>query len=221
MNKLFATPQTTTKVYRITNEVFSAITHGIGIILAVTGTVLLLIKACTQPHISTAQVISYIIYSFTLIFLYLCSTLFHSLYFTKARHVFQILDHSSIFLLIAGTYTPYCVLGIPKPMNWLLLSIIWLITIGGIIYKSFNIGNHPIIDTALYVIMGWMVILAMKPLHKSLGSTGIALLFWGGVAFTVGALLYTMRGLKYIHVIWHVVVMIGTTLMFLSVYLYL
>ncbi|UQS82782.1 hemolysin III family protein [Bombilactobacillus folatiphilus] len=221
MSKLFSAPQNSTKVYRITNEIFSAITHGIGIILSIIGTILLMIKIFHQAHPSALAIVAYLIYCFTLIFLYLCSTLFHSLYFTRAKHVFQILDHSSIFLLIAGTYTPFCLLGIPTPLNWILLSIIWLTTIGGIIYKIFNLGSHPIIDTSLYVIMGWMVIIAMKPLSNSMGWNGVLLLFLGGVAFTIGALLYSMRGIKYIHVIWHVFVMLGTTLMFIAVYLYL
>lgn len=220
MTNIFAKPQKTSKIYQITNEIFSAITHGIGLLLAIAGTVLLIIKAVHQ-HPMAKTLIAYLIYSCTLIFLYLCSTLFHSLYFTKAQHIFQILDHSSIFLLIAGTYTPFCMLAIPAPFNIVLLSTIWIITIGGIIYKIFNLGAHPIIDTSLYVIMGWLVILAMKPLHHSLGTTGILLLFFGGIAFTVGALLYTMRGIKYIHVIWHIFVMLGTTLMFFSVYLFL
>lgn len=218
-NNLFKKPSNTSKVYLITNQVFSALTHGIGFILAAIGTIMLLVKAAHQSN--TVGIISYSIYGFTLMFLYLCSTLFHSLYFTKARHVFQILDHSSIFLLIAGTYTPFCLLGMPKPMGPILLTIIWLITIGGIIYKIFNVGNHPVIDTILYVAMGWMVIIGMKPLHAVLGNTGILLLFLGGVSFTIGALLYVMKGIKYIHVIWHMFVMLGTAFMFFSVYFYL
>ncbi|WP_324196225.1 PAQR family membrane homeostasis protein TrhA [Bombilactobacillus apium] len=219
--KLLESPRQVSKIYRLTNEIFSAVTHGIGVVLAVIGAVLLIIKACTHGSLQASELSSYLIYSFTLFFLYLCSTLYHSLYFTRAQHVFQILDHSSIFLLIAGTYTPFCVLGIPQPLNWWLLGTIWAITIGGIIYKIFNVGHHPVIDTSLYVIMGWMVVVAMKPLHQALGDTGIALLFWGGVAFTAGALLYIMRGIKYIHVIWHLFVMLGTGLMFFAVYFYL
>ncbi|MCO6541322.1 MAG: hemolysin III family protein [Lactobacillus sp.] len=218
MSNLFTNPNNRSKSYQITNEILSALTHGIGFILSAIGTILLLIKANHQQHNQLLAVIAYSIYGFTLMFLYLCSTLFHSLYFTRAKHFFQILDHSSIFLLIAGTYTPFCLLGLKQPQSWLFLGLIWLITIGGIIYKIFNIGHHPIIDTALYVIMGWMVVIIMKPLQLAIGSQGIILLFWGGVAFTAGALLYCMRGIKYIHVIWHIFVMLGSTLMFFAAY---
>ncbi|MBA1435249.1 PAQR family membrane homeostasis protein TrhA [Bombilactobacillus bombi] len=221
MSNLFTNPTNRSKTYQITNEIFSAITHGIGLVLSIAGTILLIIKALNQHHNQLLAFIAYTIYGFTLMFLYLCSTLFHSLYFTKAKHVFQILDHSSIFLLIAGTYTPFCLLGLPKPQSWLFLGLIWIITISGIIYKIFNIGHHPIIDTALYVVMGWMVVLIMKPLQVAIGKQGIILLFWGGVSFTGGALLYCMRSIKYIHVIWHMFVMLGTALMFLAVYFYL
>lgn len=221
MSNLFHKRSTRSHVYYITNEIFSAVTHGIGLILAIIGTILILVKAIRQTSPTKTSLIAYTIYGSTLIFLYLCSTLFHSLYFTKARHVFQILDHSSIFLLIAGTYTPFCLLGVAGKQGWILLSVIWLITIAGIVYKIFNIGHHPFIDTFLYVFMGWMVVLIMKPLQLKIGEKGILLLLSGGIAFTVGALIYTMQGIKYIHVIWHIFVMIGTIFMFLAAYFYL
>lgn len=221
MSNLFHNRKTRSHFYYITNEIFSAITHGIGLILAIIGTILLLIKYIRQSSQTKVNLIAYTIYGSTLIFLYLCSTLFHSLYFTRARHILQILDHSSIFLLIAGTYTPFCLLGVQGKQGCIFLSIIWLITIVGIIYKIFNVGHHPFLDTFLYVLMGWMVVIIMKPLQIKIGERGIILLLAGGIAFTIGALIYTMKSIKYIHVIWHIFVMIGTILMFLAAYFYL
>jgi len=207
-----------TKAYLITDQVFSAVTHGIGIILAIIGAVFLLIKGFHQGN--PLNITAYFIYAFTLFFLYLSSTLFHSLYFTKAKGVFQIFDHSSIFLMIAGTYTPYCLIALHSTFGIVILSFIWLLAIGGILYKVFNVGRFKYFETFLYVLMGWAIIIAMKPLYHAIGSTGIALLVAGGIAFTGGACLYLMQNLRYIHVIWHIFVMIGTALMYFSVYFY-
>jgi len=207
-----------TKAYLITDQVFSAVTHGISIILAIIGAVFLLIKGFHQGN--PLNITAYFIYAFTLFFLYLSSTLFHSLYFTKAKGVFQIFDHSSIFLMIAGTYTPYCLIALHSTFGIVILSFIWLLAIGGILYKVFNVGRFKYFETFLYVLMGWAIIIAMKPLYHAIGSTGIALLVAGGIAFTVGACLYLMKNLRYIHVIWHIFVMIGTALMYFSVYFY-
>ena len=122
------------KRYLIVNEVFNAITHGIGVGLSIAGLVILLIKGVRLG--STIHVVAYSIYGATLILLFLASTLYHSLIFTKARKVFQVFDHSSIYLLIAGSYTPYCLLTIQGPLGWGLFAVIWLMAILGVIYKS-------------------------------------------------------------------------------------
>ncbi|AUI71127.1 hemolysin III [Companilactobacillus alimentarius DSM 20249] len=207
-----------TRAYLITDQIFSAVTHGIGIILAIIGAIFLLIKGFHQGN--PLNITAYFIYAFTLFFLYLSSTLFHSLYFTKAKGVFQVLDHSSIFLMIAGTYTPYCLISLHSTFGIVILAFIWLLAIGGILYKIFNVGRFKYFETFLYVLMGWAIIIAMKPLYFAIGKVGITLLIAGGVAFTVGACLYLMKNIKYIHVIWHIFVMIGTALMYFSVYFF-
>ncbi|WP_164507119.1 PAQR family membrane homeostasis protein TrhA [Companilactobacillus furfuricola] len=207
------------RTYQILNEIFSAVTHGIGIILAIIAAIFLMIKGYKTGDPLTITAFS--IYAFTLFFLYLSSTLFHSLYFTKAKGVFQIFDHSSIFLMIAGTYTPYCLVALKStPFAITLLSIIWALAIGGILYKIFNVGRFKYFETLLYVLMGWAIIIAMKPLYLEVGSVGTWLLFFGGVAFTLGAGVYLIKNLRFVHVIWHIFVMLGTALMFFSVYLY-
>lgn len=207
-----------TRAYLITDQIFSAVTHGIGIILAIIGAIFLLIKGFHQGN--PLNITAYFIYAFTLFFLYLSSTLFHSLYFTKVKGVFQVLDHSSIFLMIAGTYTPYCLISLHSTFGIVILAFIWLLAIGGILYKIFNVGRFKYFETFLYVLMGWAIIIAMKPLYFAIGKVGITLLIAGGVAFTVGACLYLMKNIKYIHVIWHIFVMIGTALMYFSVYFF-
>lgn len=212
-------PQQFSKTYVITNEVFSAVTHGIGIILAIIAAVFLLIKGFASGNPIT--ITAFFIYAFTLFFLYLSSTLFHSLYFTKAKGVFQIFDHSSIFLMIAGTYTPYCLVALKSSVFAIvLLSIIWVLAILGILYKIFNVGRFKYLETLLYVLMGWAIIVAMKPLYDSIGTVGIWLLIAGGIAFTLGAGVYLIKNLKYVHVIWHMFVLLGTALMYFSVYFY-
>lgn len=219
MPNIFQAPTTRSKRYQILNEIFSAITHGVGVGLAIVGLIMLIIHTYGQHN--ALKMVSVIIYGSSLVLLYLFSTLYHSLYFTRANKIFQIFDHSSIFILIAGSYTPYTLVGIGGFYGWLMFGVIWLLAIVGILYKIFNVGKNAIFETILYIIMGWLVILASKPLYHVLGPTGFALLVWGGIAYTFGALLYSMRGIPFIHVIWHLFVMLGSILMYFSILLYL
>lgn len=207
--------------YRITNEVFNAITHGLGVILSVVGLVLLLLKGFQLN--SPVHILSYAIYGTTMILLFLCSTLFHSLIFTRAKKVFQVFDHDSIYLLIAGSYTPFCLLSIQGWLGWTLFIVIWVLAIIGIIYKSMTLRHtHKIsnVSTIIYIVMGWLCLFVIKPLYDSLSTQGILLLAGGGVAYTVGALFYSMAKIRYMHVVWHFFVLLGAFLIFLSVYWY-
>lgn len=218
VKKLFMPPMHPSKRYLLLNEIFSAITHGIGFLLAVAALVLLIVKA-SSTH-DAMRIVTFTIYGSCLTLLYLFSTLYHSLIFTKARHVFQIFDHSSIFILIAGTYTPYTLVAIGGWRGWTIFGIIWGLAIAGILIKILFKNAPQVYETILYILMGWMIILASQPLAKAIGQKGLWLLIFGGIAYTLGALLYSMRGIKYIHVIWHIFVMLGSILMFFSVYLY-
>lgn len=219
IKELWQKPKQRSKTYYILDNIFSAITHGIGFGLAVAGLVILILKAVSTG--STLRIITFSIYGSCLVLLYLFSTLYHSLIFTKARNVFQIFDHSSIFLLIAGSYTPYSLVAIGGPWGWGLFSVIWALTIFGIIYYIFNRGKHVVFDTALYVLMGWLVIFSGGYLYVRLSPVGFWLLVGGGVAYTVGALLYLMRNIPFIHVVWHLFVMLGSMLMYFSVLFYI
>lgn len=218
MQKIWQEPEQRPKSYYILDNTLSAVTHGIGFCLSVAGLVLLIIKAAATH--SPLRIVTFTIYGSCLLLLYLFSTLFHSLIFTRARNVFQIFDHSSIYLLIAGSYTPYSLVAIGGMWGILLFSLVWLIAIFGIVYYIFNRGKHVILDTVLYVAMGWLVILAGNYLYVRLSPVGFWLLVGGGVAYTVGAFLYTMKRIPFIHVIWHLFVILGSALMYFSVLFY-
>ena len=203
--------------YLITNEVLNAVTHGIGVVLSIVGFVFLLKKADSGLHY-----VSFIIYGVSLLLLFLASTLYHSLIFTKAKKVFQVFDHCSIYLLIAGTYTPYCLLYIKGTIGIVLLSIIWLAAIVGIVYKSLTLSKVKSVSklsTIIYNVMGWAVVIALPSLYHSVGLKGLLLLVGGGVAYTVGSVFYSMKNRRYKHVVWHLFVMLGAMLMFFSIYL--
>ena len=203
--------------YLITNEVLNAVTHGIGVVLSIVGFVFLLKKADSGLHY-----VSFIIYGVSLLLLFLASTLYHSLIFTKAKKVFQVFDHCSIYLLIAGTYTPYCLLYIKGTIGIVLLSVIWLAAIVGIVYKSLTLSKVKSVSklsTIIYNVMGWAVVIALPSLYHSVGLKGLLLLVGGGVAYTVGSVFYSMKNRRYMHVVWHLFVMLGAMLMFFSIYL--
>jgi hemolysin III len=203
--------------YLITNEVLNAVTHGIGVVLSIVGFVFLLKKADSGLHY-----VSFIIYGVSLLLLFLASTLYHSLIFTKAKKVFQVFDHCSIYLLIAGTYTPYCLLYIKGTIGIVLLSVIWLAAIVGIVYKSLTLSKVKSVSklsTIIYNVMGWAVVIALPSLYQSVGLKGLLLLVGGGVAYTVGSVFYSMKNRRYMHVVWHLFVMLGAMLMFFSIYL--
>lgn len=204
--------------YLIVNEVFNAVTHGIGFALSIAGFVLLMIKG-THTH-SALNLVAYSIYGLTMMLLFLFSTLFHSLIFTKAKKVFQIFDHSSIYLLIAGSYTPYCLIAIKGTLGWTLFVIIWIMAILGIVYKSLWLGKKSKLSLAIYILMGWLCVVAFQPLLAHLGQSGTLLLAAGGVAYTVGAIFYSFKNVKFMHVVWHLFVMLGAGLMYFSILLY-
>ncbi|MGX6969349.1 PAQR family membrane homeostasis protein TrhA [Vagococcus bubulae] len=209
---------TYSKKYLIVNEVFNAITHGIGTGLSIAGLVLLIIKGA-QMH-SPIRIVSYSIFGASMILLFLFSTLFHSLIFTKAKKVFQVFDHSSIYLLIAGSYTPYSLITIGGKLGWTMFIIIWLLAISGIVYKSIFLQKRGKADYFLYILMGWLCVIAIKPLYEGLGFNGLLLLVLGGVSYTAGTFFYSKQHLKFMHVIWHLFVLAGAVFIFFSVYLY-
>ena len=204
--------------YLIANEVLNAVTHGIAAVLSLVGFVFLLQKAT-----SSIDYVSFTIYGICLFVLFFASTLYHSLIFTKARKIFQVFDHCSIFLLIAGTYTPFCLLRIKGALGIVLLVVIWLAAVAGIIYKSLTLTKQSSVSkmsTIIYNVMGWAVVIALPTLYQSIGIKGLLLLVGGGLSYSIGSLFYSMKSKKFTHVIWHLFVILGALLMFIVVYLY-
>ena len=206
------------KKYLVFNEVLNAITHGIGVVLSIVGLVFLVQKGLEYG--GAVEVTSYTVYGSTLILLYLSSTLYHSLTFTRARKVFRVIDHCSIFLLIAGTYTPYTLITIGGRLGAILTSVIWLIALLGVVYKTVWFKKFQGLSVWLYIAMGWISLFFLNYLYQGLGTRGFIWLIAGGVSFTVGALFYRLKHVKYMHVVWHLFVLTGTVCMFFSIYLY-
>lgn len=205
--------------YSLGEEIMSAITHGIGALLAIVA--LIMCVVFSAHHGSTVAVISSIIYGVTLIILYTMSTLYHSLAVNNAKRVFRIIDHCSIFLLIAGTYTPFTLVAFEQPLGYILFSIVWSIAILGIVLNSINLKKYKLISLISYVALGWVVIFAYNPLVEAVDWSGILLLIAGGVVYTIGAIVYALgKKIKYFHSIFHIFVLIASILHFLSILLY-
>ncbi|MCU9615090.1 hemolysin III family protein [Caldibacillus lycopersici] len=200
------------------DELVNAITHGIGFLLSIPAMLYLIDLAANQSRI---HLLSYVIFGGSMVFLYFCSTMLHSLFHTKkAKKIFQILDHSAIYLLIAGTYTPFGLITLKGTIGWALFATIWTLAIVGIIFKCFFIGRFKHLSTMFYLVMGWLIIIAIKPLYENLTPAGFGLLFTGGLMYTIGTIFYSFNKLPFSHGIWHLFVIAGNALMYFCVLLY-
>lgn len=197
-------------------EIANSITHGLAFVAAIVGLPFLLTHASRAG--STALLVGVGIFGATAILLYLASTLYHALPRGRTKRVFRVLDHSAIFLMIAGTYTPFALGVLQGPWGWTLLASIWLLAAGGIGLKAAGKINHPLASTGLYLLMGWLVVLVIKPLTAQLSASGMGWLLAGGLAYTLGVIFFATDGrLKYGHFIWHLFVVMGTTSHFFAV----
>lgn len=201
----------------VTIEVFNAISHGIGTLLSIAGLVLLIITAVHRG--GAMRIVTFTILGSVMVLFYLSSTLFHSLIFTKAKPVFQRLDHCFIYILIAASYTPFCLVAIKGWLGWTLFGIEWAMAVLGIIYKSIWLKHKSNLSTLIYVIMGWLCIVAFWPLWYHLGNTGFALLFVGGLTYTIGAIIYSFPR-RTAHLVWHFFVLAGSAFIYFAVLLF-
>lgn len=205
--------------YSLGEEIMSAIIHGIGAILAIVA--LILCTVISAHHGNTTAVISSLIYGTTLIILYTMSTLYHSLAVNNAKRVFRIIDHCSIFLLIAGTYTPFTLVSLEKPLGYYIFAIVWGIAILGIVLNSIDLKKYKKISLISYVALGWVIIFAYNPLVEAVEWSGVLLLIAGGVVYTIGAIIYALgKKIKYFHSIFHIFVLAASILHFLAIVLY-
>ena len=200
-------------------EIANSITHGLGILLSLAALVLLVTFAALYG--SAIHVVSGAIFGASLILLYTASTLYHSFRHPKVKYFFKIVDHSCIYLLIAGTYTPFLLVTLEGALGWTLFGIIWFLALTGIVLKIFFVYRFKIISTIAYVFMGWIIIFAIKPLIASLADGGIFLLVAGGLAYTLGIIFYAWNKMPFNHTVWHLFVLAGSICHFFAVLLYI
>ncbi|MGB8259913.1 MAG: hemolysin III family protein [Terracidiphilus sp.] len=205
------------ETYRLGDILANAITHGVGAIAAIAGAAYLI---AVSTRGSAWCVTSCSIFAATLILVYICSTLYHSLVRTPARHVFQILDHASIYLLIAGTYTPFTLVTLHGPVGWWIFGVEWGLAAAGIVFKSFAIGRFEVASALVYLFQGWFVVVAVRPLFHAMDWHGIAWLAGGGLAYTLGIVFFAMDRLRYFHAVWHVFVLAGSVFHYVAILFY-
>jgi len=204
--------------YSLAEEIANAVTHGVGAALAITG--LVIMSWLAAAHGNAWHVTSCAIFGATLVLLYTASTLYHSLPQPRAKAVFKVIDHSAIFLLIAGTYTPFTLVNLRGPWGWSLFGAVWGMALLGIIFQTTLLRSWTIIPLALYIAMGWVVVLALRPLLHNLAAGGFVLLLLGGLAYTGGSIFYVWKQLRFNHAIWHLFVLLGSVLHFFAVLFY-
>jgi len=196
-------------------ETVNAITHGLGAALAIAALAILVVFACLYGTVW--HIVSFSIFGASLVMLYLASTLYHSFTNVRVKKFFRKMDHMSIYLLIAGTYTPFCLALLQGWMGWTLLSIIWGATILGIVLKAFFTGKKEFLSTILYLVMGWAGVVVFKTLFDSMTPLGFTFLVLGGASYTIGTIFFMKDKIKYFHGIWHLFVLGGSTFHFFSV----
>ena len=196
--------------YTLGEEIFNSISHGVGAGLSIAGTVVLIVTAAI--HTNAWGVVSSCIYGASLIILYTMSTLYHSFTNKKAKSFFRIMDHNTIFFLIAGTYTPITLYFLSGVVGWVLFSIVWGAAIFGIVMNSINLEKARIPSIFCYVAMGWVVIFAIKPLIASMPPISLFFLVAGGVFYTLGIIFYAIKKVKYFHSVWHLFTIVGSVL---------
>jgi hemolysin III len=199
-------------------EKLNAITHGAGAILALAGLIILTVAACL--HGSVWHIVSFSVYGASLFLLYLASTLYHSFSNEKLKHIFKIIDHSAIYLLIAGTYTPFTLILLHGKLGWIIFSVIWGLAGLGILLKIFFVKRFKILSTLCYLFMGWLLLIVIRPIIATLPIAGFGWLLAGGIFYTAGSIFYLWRRLPYHHAIWHLFVLAGSFSHFISVLYY-
>ena len=209
--------------YSFGEELANSITHGVGVVLSIAG--LSVLTSFASVFGSAWHIVSCAIYGATQILLYTASTLYHSIPYPRAKAILRVFDHSAIYLLIAGTYTPFTLVNLRGPWGWTIFGIVWGIALIGILLRAWWMRNSLTKQKAFwralpYIGMGWIVVVAIKPLLASLAPGGLMLMLAGGLAYTVGSIFYAWKKLPYNHAIWHVFVMAGSAFHFFAVLFY-
>lgn len=202
--------------YSFGEEVANSITHGLGWLLSVCGLAILVTFAAITG--GALRVVTCAVFGSTLVLLYAASTLYHALPSERAKHIFRVLDHSSIFLLIAGTYTPLTLVAVGGPWGWSLFGSIWALAAIGVLLNTIAHGRWRWLSISLYVSMGWLVVIAIRPLVASVTTGVLVLIVAGGLSYTLGLVFYGWRRLPYGHAVWHLFVLAGSVLHYLAVF---
>ena len=208
--------------YSSSEEILNIITHGIGIALGIAGLVFLILKGLEKE--SALYMTAFLIYGITLIWTYTTSTVYHSLFkigSVKIKNAFHLLDHTAIYLFIAGTYTPVALFALPSGWNVFILTSIWVLAVLGVVFKIFSIGKWLKLSTVLYLLMGWMIIIAVKPLIETAPAPMLWWVLAGGISYSIGTIFFMMNRLKYSHALWHLFVLGDSICHYVAIYVYL
>lgn len=199
-------------------EIMNAVTHGVGAIFALAGLITLVVSS--YLHGTVWHIVSFSIYGTSLVLLYLASTLYHSFTSERLKHIFKIFDHAAIYLLIAGTYTPFTLVLLHGTLGWTVFGVVWSLACIGVILKVFFVKRFNVLSTLCYIAMGWFIVVFIKPLAAALPTAGLYWLIAGGLFYTVGAIFYLWRKLPYNHMVWHLFVIAGSAAHFITVFYY-
>lgn len=209
--------ETPKKRYTLGEEIFNSISHGTGAVLSIAGMTVLLVF--TVIYADVWAVVSAAIYGASLVILYTMSTLYHAITNVFAKKIFRIMDHNTIFFLIAGTYTPYTLVTLRGGIGWTLFSVIWAAAIVGIVLTSVNLEKFKVFSLICYLAMGWVIFFAIKPLIANLPRISLTFLLVGGAFYTIGVIFYLLKRFKYMHSIWHLFVFGGSIFHYFSIFL--
>ena len=207
-----------TTLYSLGEEIAHATTHGFGALLAIVGLTVLVARATLYGDIW--HIVASSVFGATLVLMYTASTLYHSIPLPRAKQVLRIIDHSMIYFLIAGTYTPFTLVTLHGPWGWSLFGVTWGLALVGVWFKIFATGRYEKLSLIVYLAMGWCVVVAIKPLLQNLQFGGLVLTIAGGLAYSGGVIFYTWQRLRYHHAIWHVFVLAGSVLQYFAIFFY-
>ena len=203
------------KRYTLGEEIFNAVSHGAGGLLSIAGTVVLIVLCAVYSD--AWSVISACVYGASLIILYTMSTLYHAITNEKAKKFFRVMDHNTIFFLIAGTYTPFTLVTLRGKLGWILFGIVWGSALIGIILNSIDLEKFRKPSVVCYILMGWVIIIAVNPMLNSLPGLSLVFLLLGGIFYTVGVIFYSLKKIKWFHSVWHLFTVSGSVLHYFSV----
>lgn len=215
MSEAHALPE---RAQSVGEEIANAVSHGVGLLLAVVFALVLVVAAVERGGV--AQIVGASIFGATMVLVYLTSTLYHALPMNRAKRVFRTLDHGAIFLLIAGTYTPFTLGPLRGTLGWTLLGLVWVLALAGVVFKAVGGVRYPKLSTCLYIAMGWLVIVVIEPLRLSVPAPVFLWLLAGGIAYTAGVAFFAPKRLRYSHFVWHLFVLAGTACHFAAVLWY-